>query len=55
VTRYVLSEDADRDLECIWDYIAEDSIDAADQWVARLYAAFAVIADNPGSAIQGGT
>jgi len=30
VTQYVLSEDADRDLDNIWDYIAEDNIDAAD-------------------------
>jgi plasmid stabilization system protein ParE len=32
VTPYILSEDADRDLDEIWDYIAEDSIDAADRW-----------------------
>jgi plasmid stabilization system protein ParE len=29
VKQYVLSEDADRDLDGIWDYIAEDNIDAA--------------------------
>jgi plasmid stabilization system protein ParE len=31
LTLYILSEDADRDLDEIWDYIAEDNIDAADQ------------------------
>jgi len=46
VTQYILSEDADRDLDDIWDYIAEDNIDAADQWVVpdRL----------PGSVLAGG-
>ena len=33
---YVLSEDADRDLDAIWDYIAVDSIDAADRWIGNL-------------------
>ena len=36
MTQYVLSEDADRDLESIWDYIAADNVDAADQWMGRL-------------------
>jgi plasmid stabilization system protein ParE len=48
VTQYVLSDDADRDLDCIWDYIAEDNIDAADQWIARLFDAFEAIGDTPG-------
>jgi len=48
VTQYVLSVDADRDLNGIWDYIAEDNIDAADQWIARLFEAFEAIADSPG-------
>jgi len=47
VTQYVLSEDADRDLEGIWDYIAEDNIDAADQWIARLFDAFETIGGAP--------
>jgi plasmid stabilization system protein ParE len=44
MTRYVLSEDADRDLDGIWDYIAEDNLDAADQWIGRLFDAFDAIA-----------
>ncbi|MFY9845518.1 MAG: type II toxin-antitoxin system RelE/ParE family toxin [Terriglobales bacterium] len=48
MTHYVLSADADRDLDEIWDYIAEDSIDAADQWIGRLFDAFAAIANTPG-------
>jgi plasmid stabilization system protein ParE len=48
VTRYILSEDADRDLDGIWDYIAEDNIDAADQWIGRLFDAFDAIGDTPG-------
>jgi plasmid stabilization system protein ParE len=30
VTQYILSDDADRDLDGIWHYIVEDNIDAAD-------------------------
>jgi plasmid stabilization system protein ParE len=48
VTQYVLSEDADRDLDGIWDYIAEDSIAAADQWIGRLFDAFDAIGNTPG-------
>ena len=31
MSRYVLSSDADLDLEQIWEYIARDNIDAADR------------------------
>jgi plasmid stabilization system protein ParE len=48
VTRYILSEDADRDLDGIWDYIAEDNIDAADQWIGKLFDAFDAIGKTPG-------
>jgi plasmid stabilization system protein ParE len=48
VTKYILSEDANRDLDGIWDYIAEDNIDAADQWIEKLFAAFEAIANTPG-------
>jgi hypothetical protein len=34
VTRYILSEDADRDLDGIWDYIAADNVDAAESAAA---------------------
>jgi plasmid stabilization system protein ParE len=33
MTGYVLSADADLDLDEIWEYIAADSIDAADRWI----------------------
>jgi plasmid stabilization system protein ParE len=36
VNRYVLSPEADQDLTGIWDYIAADSIDAANRWITRL-------------------
>ena len=48
MTQYILSEDADRDLDDIWDYIAEDYIDAADQWIGRLFEAFDAIGNTPG-------
>lgn len=34
---YVLSEDADLDLDDIWEYIAQDNIDAADRWIGKLF------------------
>ena len=46
MNRYVLSEDADRDLDGIWDYIAEDNLDAADHWIGKLFDAFDAIGSN---------
>jgi hypothetical protein len=37
---YVLSEDADLDLDDIWAYIAQDNIDASDRWIGKLFDAF---------------
>jgi len=48
MTRYVLSPDAERDLDHIWDFIAEDSIDMADRWIGKLFDAFESLARNPG-------
>lgn len=48
MTRYVLSAGAERDLDHIWDFIAEDSIDIADRWVGKLFDAFESLARNPG-------
>ncbi|MGA7078538.1 MAG: type II toxin-antitoxin system RelE/ParE family toxin [Terriglobales bacterium] len=48
MTQCVLSEDAERDLDNIWDYIAEDNIDAADQWIDKLFDAFDAIGNMPG-------
>jgi plasmid stabilization system protein ParE len=46
--RYVLSSAAEMDLEAIWDYIAQDSLDAADRWIEKLFEAFDVLDRNPG-------
>ncbi len=48
MTHYVLSEDADRDLDRIWDYIAADNVDAADRWIGKLFDAFEAIGKTPG-------
>lgn len=45
---YVLSVDADFDLDDIWEYIADDSIDAADRWIGKLFDAFEAIGRTPG-------
>jgi plasmid stabilization system protein ParE len=41
-------EDAELDLDGSWEYIAADSIDAADRWIDRLFEAFEAIGKNPG-------
>ncbi len=48
MTKYVLSEGADRDLDGIWDNVAEDSIDAADRWMDKLFDAFDAIGETRG-------
>jgi plasmid stabilization system protein ParE len=48
VNRYVLGVGARDDLLAIWEYIARDSLDAADSLIASLFDAFALIAQNPG-------
>jgi len=40
VSGYVLSADADFDLDEIWEYIAADNLDAADRWIGKLFDAF---------------
>ena len=45
---YVLGKDAALDLDCIWEYIAQDSVDAADRWIARLFEAFEALGLSPG-------
>ena len=46
--KYLLGSAVQDDLNSIWDYIAEDSIDAADRWMTKLFDSSQVIADNPG-------
>jgi antitoxin ParD1/3/4/toxin ParE1/3/4 len=48
MSAYVLSADAERDLDHIWDFIAEDSIDMADRWIGKLFDAFESLAQTPG-------
>jgi plasmid stabilization system protein ParE len=45
---YSLSEAAEFDLDDIWEYIAKDSVDAADRWIGKLFEAFEALARNPG-------
>ena len=46
--RFVLTPEARADLIEIWNYIAEDSPDRADQVLARLYDSFTRLAQSPG-------
>jgi toxin ParE1/3/4 len=48
LTRYLLSEDAVRDLDGIWAYIAANNVDAADRSIAKLFDAFDAVGDTPG-------
>jgi len=48
MSRYVLSIGAELDLDSIWEFIARDSVDAADRWIGTLYEAFDALADSPG-------
>lgn len=45
---YVLGSAVEEDLDAIWEYIADDNIDAADRWIEQLFAAFAQLAVHPG-------
>ena len=45
---HVLSVDADLDLDDIWEYIAADSVDAADRWIGNLFDAFEALGRTPG-------
>lgn len=46
--RYVLTPSAKRDVNDIWDYIANDNIKAADRVVDALESAMVKLAKNPG-------
>jgi plasmid stabilization system protein ParE len=48
VKAYVLSVEAELDLDEIWSYIAQDKINAADRWIAKLFDAFEALASTPG-------
>lgn len=46
--RFVLTEQAEVDVDEIWEYIAENNIDTADRIREQLYAAMQKLADMPG-------
>ncbi|MGD0801435.1 MAG: type II toxin-antitoxin system RelE/ParE family toxin [Terracidiphilus sp.] len=45
---YVLGTAAELDLDEIWEYIVQDSIQAADRWIGKLFDAFEALVRNPG-------
>jgi plasmid stabilization system protein ParE len=47
MSEYVLTPEADLDLDEIWEYIAQDDIEAADRWDGNLREAFEMLARNP--------
>jgi plasmid stabilization system protein ParE len=47
LSRYVLSSEALAELDDIWGYIAQDDIEAADRWIAKLLDACELLARNP--------
>ncbi len=47
MNRYVLSVAAELDLDEIWEYIAQDNLDAADRWIGKLFDAFQLLAQTP--------
>jgi len=48
VNGYILSVDADFDLDDMWEYIAADNIDSADRWIEKLFEAMEAIGQTPG-------
>jgi plasmid stabilization system protein ParE len=44
---FILSPEAAQDLDDIWEYIAEDSLDAADRFLGKLYGQILALGDNP--------
>lgn len=47
MSKYILTPEADQDLDDIWEYIALDDIEAADRWDSKLRDAFDLLARNP--------
>jgi antitoxin ParD1/3/4/toxin ParE1/3/4 len=46
--KYIVGPEAEGDLTEIWEYIAHDSVDAADRWIRRLREAIESLARSPG-------
>ncbi len=51
---YVLAPEVELDLDAIWEYIANDTFEAADHWLAKLFDAFEALAKMPniGTVVQ---
>lgn len=47
MSKFILNPEADQELDDIWEYIAQDDIDAADRWDRKLRDAFSMLATNP--------
>ncbi len=45
---YALGRAAEQDLHEIWEYVADDSVEAAGRLIDRLFAAFDSLAQSPG-------
>jgi plasmid stabilization system protein ParE len=48
VSGYVLGRDAEADLDQIWEFITQGSVNAADNWIEKLFESFEALARNPG-------
>ena len=48
MSSYTLGRDAERDLDDLWDYVAAESVEAADRLIAGFFEAFEALARNPG-------
>ena len=47
MSHYVLSSEALAELDDIWAYIAQDDVEAAERWIAKLLDACELLARNP--------
>ncbi len=47
MSKYLLTPEADEDLAEIWEYIAQDNIEAADRWDGKLRDAFEMLSRSP--------
>jgi toxin ParE1/3/4 len=46
--RFIVAPEAAQDLDAVWSYIAEDSLDAADRFLEKLYKNIRMLAETPG-------
>jgi plasmid stabilization system protein ParE len=45
---YVFGRDVEQDIEDLWEYVAQHSVEAADRLIAEIFEAFEALARNPG-------